>query len=176
MTGFQARNLGLGKGKHKGTHMIYRVIGTLTLALALSGCSDGISLNPANWFGPKSDVEIVVLEPEEGWEATVDYRGPVQQVTKLRVERATGGVIIHAVGVPPRQGYWDAELEPQNGEKPVKGVMTYTFKIAPPPWRTDQGAVKTREVNVAHYVSDIKLAGATRIRIEGTSNALTARR
>lgn len=155
--------------------MIFRIISVLTLGLALSGCG---SVNPLNWFGPKDDVELVVLEPEEGWNAleAADYRGPVAQVTSLKIERASAGVLIRAVGLPPKLGYWDAELVAENGGEPVKGVMTYTFKIAPPPWRTSNARPAQREVTVAKYVSDITLADVRTIRVVGAKNSLSARR
>lgn len=158
--------------------MIFRIISAVTLMVALSGCDTGLSLNPMNWFGPKDDVELVVLEPEAGWEATEvqDYRGPVPQVTSLKVERATGGFIIRATGLPPRLGYWDAELVADNDGYPENGVMSYTFRIAPPPWRTRQSSTAARTVTVATYVSELSLKGATRIRVVGASNSLVARR
>lgn len=158
--------------------MIFRIFSAVTLGLALGACSNGLDLNVANWFGPKSDIEYVTLEPEEGWAATEkqDYRGPVAQVTSLRLERASGGYIIRATGVPPTLGYWDAELVPENDENPVDGVMTYTFRVSPPPWREAQSTVPARTITVGHYVSDIALGGAGRITVVGASNSLTARR
>ena len=158
--------------------MIFRAIATTTLLVALSGCSGGgASLNPLDWFGPKSDVELVVVEPEEGWDYSArDYRGPIQQVTRLVVERASGGVIIRAEGVPPSLGYWEADLDPENGENPDNGVMTYTFNVAPPPWNEPQGTVYSRTITVAHYVSDRTLGDTRTIRVVGATNSLTSGR
>ncbi|MGR3363538.1 MAG: hypothetical protein ACU0CY_05090 [Maritimibacter harenae] len=157
--------------------MIFRIFGAILLTVGLSGCSNGVSLNPLNWFGPDDGVEMVTLEPEEGWDfAGEDYRGPVAQVTRLSVERASGGYVIRAVGLPPRQGYWEADLVPENDEKPVDGVMSYTFVVAPPLWATAQSRPRAREIHVAHYVSDIRLGSASRIRVIGATNSLTAGR
>ncbi|MBV7379188.1 hypothetical protein [Maritimibacter dapengensis] len=158
--------------------MIFRIFGALALLVALAGCDTGLSLNPTDWFGPKDDIELVTLEPEEGWAATQqgDYRGPVAQVTSLQIERASGGYLIRATGLPPRLGYWDAELVPENRETPVDGVMSYTFRIAPPPWRTRQSSVPARTVHIAHFVSDLTLGSANRIRVIGANNSLTAGR
>lgn len=158
--------------------MIFRTISAVALVVALSGCDTGVSLNPVDWFGPKDDVELVVLEPEAGWAATEaqEYRGPVTQVTSLNIERATGGFIIRATGLPPRLGYWDADLVADNDGYPENGVMSYTFRIAPPPWRTRQSSTAARSVTVATYVSELSLKGATRIRVTGANNSLVARR
>ncbi len=158
--------------------MIFRIIGVAALSVALAGCDTGLSLNPTDWFGPKDDVELVTLEPADGWSSveTQEYRGPVSQVTSLKIERASGGYLIVATGLPPRLGYWDAELVAENDERPVDGVMSYTFRIAPPPWRTAQSSPPARTVNIAQYVSDIALGNATRIRVIGQNNSLTARR
>lgn len=157
--------------------MIFRIIGAGLLGLVLTGCSSGVSLNPLNWFGPKADNELVTLEPKDGWPTGVDeYRQPIAQVTRLAVERASGGYIVRAVGVPPRLGYWEAELVPLNDAQPENGVMAYAFMVAPPPWATAQSRPQAREIHVAHYVSDTKLAGATRIRVEAAGNSLTTGR
>jgi hypothetical protein len=157
--------------------MIFRIFGAILLGMVLTGCSGGVSLNPFNWFGPKSDVELVTLEPRDGFPTGLDdYRGPITQVTQIAVERASGGYLVRAVGLPPRLGYWEAELVPQNDEEPVNGVMTYDFVVAPPPWATRQSRPSAREIHVAHYVSDVTLGNATRIRVNGATNSLTTRR
>ncbi|MBV7409645.1 hypothetical protein [Maritimibacter sp. DP1N21-5] len=157
--------------------MIFRAIATTTLLVALSGCSGGGGFNPLNLFGPKSDTQLVVLEPEEGWDyAGQDYRGPIQQVTRLAVERASGGVIIRAEGVPATLGYWDADLVAENNEQPDNGVMTYTFKVAPPVWQERQGTPYSRTITVAHYVSDVRLGDTRTIRVVGATNSLSSGR
>ncbi|MAM61116.1 hypothetical protein [Maritimibacter sp. UBA3975] len=157
--------------------MIFRIFGAIALGVVLSGCSGGVSLNPFNWFGPKTDEELVTLEPRDGFPDGQDsYRGPIQQVTQLAIERASGGYLVRAVGLPPRLGYWEAELVPQNDEEPVNGVMTYDFVVAPPPWATRQSRPQARQITVAHYVSDVQLGSASRIRVVGANNSLTTRR
>lgn len=155
--------------------MIFRITGACLLGVVLTGCSS-VSLNPLDWFGPKDDVELVTLEPSEGWDAAgFDYRGPIAQVTRLTIERASGGYIIRAAGNPPRLGYWEAELVPQNDENPVDGVLTYDFVVAPPPWATATSRPQARQIHVAHYISDVKLGGARSIRVVGANNSVTAR-
>jgi hypothetical protein len=153
-----------------------RVLPPLALLMALSACSSGLSLDPTDWFGPKEDITLVSVVPEGGFPSDVDPRDAIAQVTELKVEQTSGGVIIRVKGVPPTLGYWEAELVPENGEKPDGGVLTYTFRIAPPLWASAQSSVRAREVYVAQFVSDAKLAGVSRIRVDGGRNTLTARR
>lgn len=155
--------------------MIFRIIGALALGLVLTGCSGG--LNPMNWFGPKVADDTVTVEPADGWPSELDdYRGPVGQVTRVTVERASAGYIIRAVGVPARQGYWEAELVPENDEEPVNGVMSYKFMVAPPPWATSTARPYARQITVAKYVSDITLGETRRIKVIGETNSVTAAR
>jgi hypothetical protein len=148
---------------------------TLSMALALSGC--GLSetrLNPFNWFRSGPDVET--LDPVELTEST-DTRPLVAQVTALEVERTPGGAIIRATGLPPEQGWYDAELvnEDRDGN-PVNGVLLFSFRARPPLEPTRVSTVQSRELSVAVYVSDITLAATREIRVTGALNARTARR
>ncbi len=150
-----------------------RVVIALSLILGLSACES--RLNPVNWFSfGKNDG--VILEPAGGYGSTDDTRELVSQVTEFKVLRSTGGAILQVTGLPPRQGYWRAELVAENDERPVDGVLTYTFRINEPPVNTRQGSPYSREIIVAQFVSDGKLAGVRRIRIVGANNSMTARR
>ncbi|PIE15981.1 MAG: hypothetical protein CSA68_04415 [Rhodobacterales bacterium] len=144
---------------------------TLLGAVALSGCAS--KLNPVNWFGKsqsKTYKEVVIpVKP-------ADLRGLVDQVTLLRVEKAPGGAIIHAVGLPHTQGYWDAELVPEFGEQPVKGVLSYSFRIQKPLGFEKAGSAYSREVDVGYFVSNQKLVGVNTIRVLGEKNARSVRR
>ena len=104
--------------------MTARIFIALSFVLGLSACDNGINLNPLTWFsGNTSGVETVALEPSGGYPDDQDRRIAVAQVTALRIERTTAGVIVHATGLPPRRGYWDAELVAENNGEPVNGVM-----------------------------------------------------
>ena len=150
-----------------------RVLITLTLILGLSACET--KFNPMNWFSAgRSDG--IVLEPEGGYGGGEDSRELIAQITEFKVLRSPGGAILQVTGLPPRQGYWSAELVAENDERPVDGVLTYTFRISEPATTTPQGTPYSREVFVAHFVSDNQLAGVRRIRIVGASNSMTARR
>ncbi len=140
--------------------------------LVLTGCAT--KLNPFNWFKRGSTEETLTELPDPA--VINDPRPLVQQVVSLSVEKTPGGAIIRATGLPPTQGYWNAELVAENDEKPVKGVLTYQFRIAEP---IDFQAVSTpqsREVVVARYVSNIKLQDVRQIRVVGAKNARSTRR
>ena len=151
------------------------VILTLAAVTALSGCGLGESrLNPFNWFrsGPEArPLEPVVIERPQ------DTRPLVAQVTALSVERTPGGAIIRATGLPPEQGWYDAALVNADRDgQPVGGVLTYSFRARPPLEPTRVSTVRSRELNVAVFVSDIILASTREIRVTGARNSRTARR
>lgn len=147
-------------------------IATLLLsALLVTGCAS--KFNPFNWF-KRSSNETLTQQVAPG--QVLDTRGLVAQVTTLKIEKTNGGAIIHAVGLPPSQGYWDAELVAVNDEKPVKGVLTYRFRIEKPYEFKRASTPTSREVVVGHFVSDSKLQGVSSIRVLGTHNARTSRR
>jgi hypothetical protein len=154
-----------------------RILIALSLVLGLSACSDGnFSLNPFNWFSSPGEEDWVALEPEGGWQDVQDRRLVVDQVTELRVERTTAGVIVHATGLPPRLGYWDAELEAENDGEPVNGVLTYRFRIATPRWATSASTPYARTVHVAEFISNAKLKNVRTIRVVGERNSRTVQR
>lgn len=143
--------------------------------LALTACGGSASLNPFTWFS-SNGVEEVALIPEGGFLEDRDGRELVAEVIELEVLRAQGGAIIRAKGLPPRLGYWDAELVPENFERAENGVLTYMFRIAEPRYRTQTGRPQQREVYVGHFVSDIKLQGVRTIRVVGANTSRSARR
>jgi len=139
--------------------------------LVLTGCAS--KFNPFNWFRGSNEETLKEL-PDPN--VIIDHRGIVDQVTQLTIEKTGGGAIIHAVGLPPTQGYWDAELVPLNGEHPVNGVLTYQFRIQQPVGFERQSTTQSREVVVGHFVSNFKLNGVSQIRVVGTRNARVSRR
>ncbi|MCI2398199.1 hypothetical protein [Aliiroseovarius subalbicans] len=152
--------------------MTLRSVLLLTLVLGLAAC--GSRFNPANW-ARGSDNEVALI-PEGGFLSETETREVVSQVTDLRVEKASGGVIIRAVGLPPRQGYWAGELVSDTNDKPENGVLTYTFRIAEPYALTREGTPYSRQVIVGHFVSNVKLRGVTSIRVLGAQNSRSVRR
>ncbi len=157
---------------------IARLFFALSLAFGLTACDGGIDLNPFNWLSGSSKPgdDMVTLEPSGGYPADADRRLVIDQVTALRIERTTAGAIVHATGLPPRLGYWDAELVAENDGEPVNGVISYVFRIATPRWATRASTPYARSIEVAQFISNAKLRDVTSIRVTGTQNSLTARR
>ncbi|RUS60546.1 hypothetical protein EGN72_08155 [Pseudorhodobacter sp. E13] len=147
------------------------LIAALCATLALGACSTiGKSrLNPFNWFGG-SEETVAVLSPTE---RPADPRLLVSQVTEMQLERMPGGVIIRATGLPPTQGYWDAELV----ARPVEdGKIVYDFRVFPPLGGAAVSTPQSREVTVAAFLSNIKLDSIRQITVQGETNARTSRR
>lgn len=146
-------------------------IATLLLStLLVTGCASKI--NPFNWFKRSTNETVEQVAP--GF--VLDTRGLVDQVISLQIGKTNGGAIIYAVGLPPSQGYWDAELVAENDEKPINGVLTYKFRIDQPYEFKRASTPTSREVVVGHFVSNIKLQSVSSIRVLGTRNARTSRR
>jgi hypothetical protein len=149
------------------------------IAVLLVGACGGTGssrLNPFKWFSRTTE-EPGTLEPKGGYAAALaDNRALVDQVLTLMVERMPGGAIVRATGLPPTQGWWDAELVAENDGKPVDGVMSYRFVIAAPRDATRSSTQQSREVTVATYLSDVKLAAISRITVTGARNSLSTRR
>ena len=140
----------------------------LTVLAACGGLRDS-RLNPLNWFGRSRPAEQVQTAA-----APTDARALVDQVISMAVEPFPGGAIIRATGLPPTQGYWEAELVAQPLDE--NGVLVLDFRIFPP--ITAAGVVnqQSREVTVAYSLSDIKLQGIAEIVVQGAGNARSSRR
>ncbi|WP_371168785.1 hypothetical protein [Aliiroseovarius sp. 2305UL8-7] len=145
------------------------------LVIGLSACGGTTTLNPFNWFRSDGVKEVAVI-PEGGFLEDQEYRGLVSQVVELQVLRSPGGAIIRAKGLPPRLGYWDAELVPENFERPENGVLTYMFRISEPPYPTNSGRPKQREVLVGQFISNTRLQGVRSIRVVGANNSRSSSR
>lgn len=141
------------------------------LGLALAGCG-GLRqsrLNPFNWFKRSEPRETIVLPGEE-----TDPRALVEAVLTMTVEPIPGGAVVRARGVTPTQGWWDAELVPRDVDE--NGVLVYEFRLLPPVGRTDVNTQQSREIDVAIYISDVKLQNVREIVVQGATNARSARR
>lgn len=143
----------------------------LCLCLGLAGCGGfrDSKINPFNWFGGSQEVEKVALAT-----APADRRGLVQQVLTLNVEETSGGAIIRATGLPPTQGYWDAELVALPLDE--SGRLVLEFRIFPPIANANTGTAPSREVTVALFLSSYKLNEIREIVVQGEANARAARR
>lgn len=143
----------------------------LGLGLAVAGCA-GVrqsKLNPFNWFRKSKPRETIVLPGDK-----TDPRGLVQTVLSMNVEPIPGGAVVRARGLAPTQGFWDAELVPQDLDD--KGVLVYEFRLMPPPGKADVSTQQSREIDVAIYISDVKLQNVREIVVQGATNARSARR
>lgn len=143
----------------------------LCLCLVLAGCGGfrDSKMNPFNWFGRSQEAEKVALPA-----APQDRRALVQQVATLHVEEVPGGAIVRATGLPPTQGYWDAELVPQPVDE--NGRLVLDFRVFPPIEAMRAGTPPSREVVVALYLSNYKLDSIREIVVQGELNARAARR
>ncbi len=143
----------------------------LGLAAALAGCA-GVrqsKLNPFNWFKKSEPRETIVLPDEK-----TDPRPLVDTVLSMAVEPIPGGAVVRARGVSPTQGWWDAELVPQDLDD--KGVLVYEFRLLPPTKRAEVSTQQSREIDVAIYISDVKLENVREIVVQGATNARVSRR
>ncbi len=147
------------------------LIAALCASLALGACStiSQSRLNPFNWFGG-SEETVVQRSPLD---KPADRRLLVHQVTEMKLEKMPGGVIIRATGLPPTQGFWDAELVARPAED---GVIIYDFRVFPPIEAASVLTPQSREVTVAAFLSDIKLEGIRQITVQGENNARSSRR
>ncbi len=152
------------------------VLAALAALMILSACGNfrTSSLNPFGWFSRSTEEASLITAAEA--RRVADNRALVAQVTEMAVEPMRGGAIVRAVGLPPTQGWWDAELVPENEFRPVDGVLSFRFVVAGPRPPARAGTPMSREVSAAIYVSDFKLANARQITVTGAGNARTSRR
>lgn len=143
----------------------------LTLCVTLAGCGGfrDSRLNPLNWFGRSEPRESIVLPEQQK-----DPRPLVESVLSLTVEPMPGGAIVRARGQTATQGWWKAELVPLDIDE--NGVLVYEFRILPPIEDTDVNTPQSRQVDVAIYISDIRLDRVREIVVQGATNARSARR
>jgi hypothetical protein len=154
----------------KAAMIVVRRLLVVTLVLALAGCG-GIrqsKLNPFNWF-KRSEPRATVVVEEAG-----DPRPLVETVLTMTVEPIPGGAIVRARGLTPTQGWWEAELVPKDVDE--DGVLVYEFRLQPPTGRTDVNTQRSREIDVAIYISDVKLDPVREIVVQGATNARVSRR
>jgi len=151
------------------------LIAALTAVLITSGCAtvSESRLNPFNWFGGSQDTTTAEFVAP----ATPDDNRPlISQVTEMRIDRAPGGAIVHAVGLPPVQGYWAADLSPADDVEDQIGVLVLNFVTIPPSTQQPQGSTQSREITAALFLSDQDLVGVRTIIVRGSQNQRSSRR
>jgi hypothetical protein len=156
------------------------LLAMLALTLTLSACAAvrESRFNPLNWFG-QSEARAARSVPADAYAPIPDPRPLVDQVIAMAVEPIPGGAILRATGLPPTQGFWDAELVPVEGteEAPVEdGLLVFDFRIWPPPYVARAGTQPSREVEVATYLTLNDLEGVTRIVVRGARTERVTRR
>lgn len=120
-----------------------------------------------------SEPDIERLEPVPELE-TRDFRTLVTSVTSTRRDRVPGGVIFTATGLPPSQGWWDAELVAIDEETDSR-TLTYEFRIAEPRDLAPPGTNRSREVVVGLFLSEQRLEGISEVVIRGNTNSRSIR-
>lgn len=148
------------------------LLAALSLAMLVAGCGGfrESRLNPFNWFGR---AEPAAAQPAMLSEAE-DPRLLVAQITDLRIEPMMGGAIVNATGLPPRQGFWDAELVAR--EVDGNGVLVYDFRVFPPLDATEANTVRSRQITAGAFLTNRQLEDIRQIIVQGEANALTSRR
>lgn len=142
------------------------------MILAACGKIRESRFNPFNG----SRAEVATLQPKGGYVVTPEYRQLVDQVLTLAVEPMPGGGIVRATGLPATQGYWQADLVPENDGEPVDGVLTLRFVVFPPPQPAPASTQPSREITVGYFLTDQQLAKISRIIVQGQTTALSVRR
>jgi hypothetical protein len=145
-----------------------RALGGLAVMLALAACGES-RLNPANWFGGSSEGGAVAVV-----DVVADPRPLVSEVTSLTIDRTPTGAIVRARGLPPTQGWWAAELVPVDSEDPADVV--YEFRVVPPPGPTPSSTPRSREIVVATFIPNQRLAQVRRITVQGQNSSRTSGR
>ncbi|NGQ92621.1 hypothetical protein G5V65_17140 [Rhodobacter sp. HX-7-19] len=146
------------------------VLAALGIVLMVAGCGAirESRLNPFNWFGRAEPRETVATA------APQDERLLVAQVVSLSVDPYSTGAIVRARGIPPSQGWWDAELVARPLDE--NGVLVFDFRVFPPITNTPEGTPRSREITVAAALSNVKLDQVREIVVQGATNALSSRR
>jgi hypothetical protein len=144
----------------------------LICATALTACGGfrESRLNPLNWFGRAQPVATTLVNPADA----TDPRPLIQQVLDLTVEPIDNGAIVRAKGLPPTQGWWEAELVPQ--EIDAEGTLVLDFRVIPPKTPQRTSTQFSREITAAHHLDSYDLAKVRRIVVRAELNALTAGR
>ena len=148
-----------------------QLLAGLTCVLIVSGCATvrESAINPFNWFG-RSEESTADIAP-----ATL-VLPLVAEVTAMRIDKAPGGAIIHATGLPPTQGYWEAELDPDANADTGADTLVINFSAFPHPQPQPVGTPRSRELSAALFLSDQALAGVRTVIVRGRNSQRSARR
>ncbi|WP_420394904.1 hypothetical protein [Nioella sp.] len=135
----------------------------LVVVLGLTGCAS--RLNPMNWFGRDREERVQISETVA---APVDDRQLVTEVISLSVDPLPGGAIVRAMGLPPRQGYWEADLVEVGRED---GEIVFEFRVyRPVDANTRVGTQRSREILAGTSLTTQDLAGIRQIVVVAQQN------
>ncbi|MFV1876275.1 hypothetical protein [Nioella sp.] len=135
----------------------------LVVVLGLTGCAS--RLNPMNWFGRDREERVQISETVA---APVDDRQLVTEVISLSVDPLPGGAIVRAMGLPPRQGYWEADLVEVGRED---GEIVFEFRVyRPVDANTRVGTQRSREILAGTSLTTQDLAGIRQIVVIAQQN------
>lgn len=153
------------------------LVAALMGLMLLSACATvrESRINPFNWFG-RSTEETLAVNDAATPQQPLDPRPLVAQVVSMKVDQMPGGAIISAVGLPPYQGYWDAELVPEPGDTAEDGTLVFDFRAVPPAVAVRSGTEPSREVTAGQFLSDQDLATVRTIIVRGQANQRSSRR
>lgn len=152
--------------------MSKHLLAALSMVMIVSACATvrESRVNPFNWFG--NDTEEAVTVSANG--GIIDNRSLAPQILSLSVDAFPGGAIVRTIGLPPTQGFWDAELVEIETDDPT--ALVYEFRLLPPVAQRRQGTQRSREIIAGASVSQVKLDRIRTITVVGTQNRRTVRR
>jgi hypothetical protein len=172
---FQAVSFPIIRSPNGGNAMRGRPILILAFCGLLAGCegSGTSNLNPFNWFGGGPQVETA-LAPDG---LPADPRPLIDQVTEVVLDRAPGGVIVRATGLPPTLGYWNAALVPIDRElRPDdNGDIAIDFRALPPVPAQPAGSPAARQIVTGYFLSEQTLRNARSVTVRAERNARSVR-
>ena len=142
----------------------------LVVVLGLGGCAS--RLNPFNWFGGDREERITVDETAVA--EPTDDRQLVAEIVSLDVDPLPGGAIIRAMGLPPRQGYWEADLVEVGRDG---SELVFEFRVYQPlDPATRVGPQQSREILAGTSLTTQDLAGIRSIVVVAQQNRRSVRR
>lgn len=152
------------------------ILATLALPLVAAGCGRirESRINPLNWFGGarRRKAASVTTAAERS-----DGRILVREVMGMEVEPTQGGAIVRATGLPPSQGWWNAELVSETrGRADAEGVLTYRFLVYPPLTPAPAVTPGSRQLTAATFVTANRLEAVRTIVVQGETNSLSSGR
>ena len=154
----------------------HAVVLALVASVAVTGCARiaDSRFNPFNWFG-NSQSEQTTLIPGDAEPVVLGRAGtPIATVSAMDIDRMPGGAIITAEGITQTQGFWEPKLVEAESDDPR--IVILDFEVQRPYRPHPAGAVPTRTVSAAQYLSDVRLRGVNQIIVRGAENQRVSRR